>query len=117
MALLVLLNNWMHDFSAAGWIFSTFVIMKLIQHYQKDDKLKNAIVPVLKTMKLLMHYSLAGIVIFGIGRALAYKEYEWSEEAGDSQLILLAVKHVVLTAVFIWGVIYYRKALKIIKSS
>ena len=117
MALLVLLNNWMHDFSAAGWIFSTFVLMKLIQQIDANENLKLSLLPVLKTMKMLMHYSLAGIVLFGIGRALAYKTYEWSEEAGDSQLVLLAVKHVVLTAVFVWGVIYYRKASKIIKNN
>lgn len=117
MASLVLLNNWMHDFSAAGWVFSTFVLMKLLQHYRQNENIIAGLIPVLKTVKMLMHYSLAGIVLFGIGRALAYKQYEYSEEAGDSQYILLAVKHVVLTAVFIWGVIYYRKASGLIKNS
>ena len=56
-----------------------------------------------------------GITVFGVVRMLAYRTYEWSEAAGDSQITVLIVKHILLTAVFLWGAYYYvrsRKALK-----
>ena len=69
----------------------------------------------LKTVLLLMRLSLAGIVVFGIVRTLAYKTYEWNAAAGDSQITLLIVKHVILTAVFVLGLIYYIRAGKCVR--
>ena len=31
MALIILLNNFLHDFSAAGWLFCTFLLWKLLK--------------------------------------------------------------------------------------
>lgn len=62
-----------------------------------------------------MKLSFAGIIIFGLVRAFAYKQYEWNAAAGQSQVTLLIVKHIILTAVFAFGVVYYIKACKFIK--
>ncbi|MEN8154044.1 MAG: hypothetical protein ABFR75_08460 [Acidobacteriota bacterium] len=116
MALLVLLNNFMHDFSAAGWIFCSillwFILKKITQeqlslHSEKSGK---TLIELLKIIRLFMLICAAGIVVFGIVRTIAYKEYEWSAAAGENQVTLLIIKHIILTAVFIFGVIYYRKA-------
>jgi hypothetical protein len=68
----------------------------------------------LKTILLLMRLSLGGIVFFGVVRALAYKKYEWSAAAGDEQVVLLIIKHIILLAVFLVGLLYYLKARKIV---
>lgn len=110
MAILVLLNNFMHDFSAAGWLFCTVILWSMLKKIEDDPG--KVIIETLKMILFLMRLSLGGIIVFGIVRALAYKTYEWNAAAGEGQITLLIVKHVILTAVFVLGVIYYVKAKK-----
>jgi len=62
-----------------------------------------------------MRISLAGIIIFGIIRALAYKTHEWNNAAGQSQVTMLIVKHIIFAGIFVPGVVLYMKAIRIIK--
>ncbi|MEN8222972.1 MAG: hypothetical protein ABFR36_06895 [Acidobacteriota bacterium] len=123
MATLVLLNNFMHDFSAAGWIFCSILLLTIIRSLPDSfeerggDELYEVIEKMLKSVRLFMLFSLAGIVIFGIVRAFAYKQYEWSAASGDVQIILLIIKHILLTIVFAGGIYYYVKAGKLIKNN
>jgi hypothetical protein len=71
----------------------------------------------LKTVLFLMRLSLAGIVVFGIVRTLAYKTYEWNVVAGQSQITLLIIKHVILTGVFAVGLICYIRARKLVRKA
>jgi hypothetical protein len=110
MAVMVLLNNFMHDFSAAGWIFCTVVLWLALRKETPSGEAGRPVRDILKTILLLMRLSLGGIILFGIVRALAYKTYEWNAAAGDAQMTLLIVKHIILTGVFIIGVIIYKRA-------
>jgi len=112
MALLVLLNNFLHDFSAAGWIFSTIILWSILRKKNRLDKEPRVVTDILKMIMFLMRLSLAGIIIFGLLRALAYREFEWNAEAGNSQIVLLIVKHVILAGVLIFGFVYYNRAKK-----
>ena len=115
MALLILLNNFLHDFSAAGWLFASvllYVVLKKRLQFENSADFSDSII---KTLLFLMNASVVGIVVFGVVRAAAYKSFEWSVEAGDGQLTLLVVKHVIFTVIFFAGLIQYIKALKIVK--
>lgn len=103
MATIVLLNNFMHDFSAAGWIFCSVQLFMVFRNGLESRQQTDASIGMLKTVLLLMKLSLAGIVLFGAVRVLAYKSFEWSEAAGDAQITVLVIKHIFLTGVFIWG--------------
>lgn len=113
----------MHDFSAAGWIFCSLLLLVALRALPGDfrerrgDDLHRAIEKILQRVRQFMLYSLAGIVIFGIIRALAYREYEWSEAAGDGQITVLIVKHILLTVVFAGGIYYYIRAGKLINNN
>ncbi len=116
MALLVLLNNFLHDFSAAGWLFAAVVLCSLLRKNETDDKqVYKILVDTIKTVLLLMRLSFVGIVVFGVIRTLTYKSYEWSPAAGQGQVTLLAVKHIFFTFVFLVGLNYYIKASKLTK--
>ena len=115
LALIILLNNFLHDFSAAGWLFNSIVIWSILRNELSPDNSGKVILSTLKTLLLLMKLSLAGIIIFGLVRAFAYKQYEWNAAAGQSQVTLLIVKHIILTMVFAFGVVFYIKAFKFIK--
>jgi len=123
MATLILLNNFLHDFSAAGWIFCSLLLLITIRNLpidflqRKGDELYTTLVKILKSVRFFMLLSLAGIVIFGIVRALAYREYEWNQAAGNEQITLLIIKHVLLSIVFAGGIYYYIRAGKLIKNN
>lgn len=115
MDILVLLNNFLHDFSAAGWLFGAVIIWSILRKQTTGFENAAVISSVLRTVLLLMRFSLAGIIIFGLVRAIAYKGYEWNEASGQGQVTLILLKHVVLTVVFAAGLVYYIKAGKFVK--
>lgn len=114
MAVLVLLNNFLHDFSAAGWLFGSVLLWSVLREKQSPAVDSAPVVKILATILKLMRASVVGIVVFGVVRALVYKDFEWSARAGESQVTLLVVKHIILAGIFVPGVYYYRKARKYI---
>ena len=117
MAILILLNNFMHDFSAAGWLFGSVLLWSMMRKDISNPEAGRFLADSLKTVLFLMRLSFVGIVVFGIIRTLAYKTYEWNAAAGQSQLTLLIVKHVILTGVFLVGLIYYMRARKFLRKT
>lgn len=115
MALLVLLNNFFHDFCAAGWIFGSVILWRLLKTVSGVNDCLFAIIAglVLK----MMRWCFAGIVLFGVIRALVYRSFEWNEAAGDAQVTLLLVKHVFFAAVFVPGLLCYLKIARLIKGN
>jgi uncharacterized membrane protein len=110
LALLVLLNNFLHDFSAAGWVFGSVLLWMFLRKTAGTNKADELTVALVKIILFLMRISFVGIVVFGVLRTVAYKSYEWSNAAGQGQILLLAIKHVIFTVVFLMGLIYYIKA-------
>lgn len=110
MALLILLNNFFHDFSAAGWLFATIVMGVLLRRDFGDGDGKKVAVHTLATLLLLTRISIVGIIVFGLVRAFAYRTYEWNAQAGQGQVTLLMVKHVIFTIIFVVGMTFYIKA-------
>jgi hypothetical protein len=117
LAILVLLNNFLHDFSAAGWLFGSVLLWSMMRKDISNPAAGRFIADSLKTVLFLMRLSLAGIVVFGIVRTLAYKTYEWNAAAGQSQITLLIIKHVILTGVFAVGLICYIRARKLVREA
>jgi uncharacterized membrane protein len=110
LAVLVLLNNFFHDFSAAGWVFGSVVLWMFLRKTAGTNKADEITVSLVKIIMCLMRISFVGIVVFGVLRTVAYKSYEWSDAAGQGQILLLAIKHVIFTVIFLMGLIYYIKA-------
>jgi len=117
MTILVMLNNFLHDFSAAGWIFGTVLLWIALRRPHPAGEAGQVTADILQKLLLMMWISLGGIVVFGIFRALAYKNYEWNALAGNSQVTLLVVKHILLTALVILGFIFCARAKKRIKEN
>ena len=115
MALLVLLNNFLHDFSAAGWIFGVVLAASLMRKLGPGNEGAGPLKDVLRTVLLLMRFSLAGIIIFGLFRALAYRRYEWNAVAGQGQVTLLLVKHVILAGLVVVGLVLTIRARRLLR--
>ena len=103
MALLVLLNNFLHDFSAAGWLFGAVLLWSARREGSGDATGPEAVRRLVQRIRRLMVFCLGGIVFFGAVRALAYRQYEWSAAAGQAQVGLLIGKHALFFLVFFIG--------------
>ena len=103
MAVLVLLNNFLHDFSAAGWLFSSVLLWIIFKKKTLQLNTDKNLVEIIRTILFLMNISLFGIIVFGIVRTFAYKTYEWNAAAGQAQITLLIAKHVIFTVIFMFG--------------
>ncbi len=105
-----MLNNFLHDLGAAGWLFGSLLLWSVLGKETHDGAAHQVVADLLKTIQRYMRYSLGALVVFGVIRALAYKEYEWNSAAGQGQVTLLIVKHIILVLVFVWGLVYYLRA-------
>ena len=110
-----MLNNFFHDFSAAGWLFGSVLLWLILRKKVSGDEAKNIVADIVKMVMFLMRLSLLGIIVFGLIRTAAYRSYEWNDAAGQSQVTLLVVKHVVFTVIFVLGLIEYIRAGRFIK--
>lgn len=115
MALLVLLNNFLHDFSAAGWLFGTVLLWIILKRLPGAREGTDALRGVLRPVVRLMGFSMAGIIIFGVIRAFAYRQYEWNADAGQSQVTLLLVKHIFLAGLATIGFLLVARARKALR--
>lgn len=108
MAVLVMLNNFCHDLCAAWWMISALLV-----RYTLGLSIESAGPVPLRLMRFLqksMGLSLLGVIIFGVFRLWSYRTYEWVEAAGNSQVTLLAIKHVFFIVIVILGLMQWRQA-------
>ena len=110
MAILVLLNNFMHDFSAAGWLFGAVLLWIIRRNGEEHGLAADGARFVMQSIRRLMWFCLAGIVVFGVFRAVAYRQYEWNAAAGSAQVAVLMAKHVLFFLLFFAGLYEFIRA-------
>ena len=114
MATLVMLNNFLHDFCAAGWLFGSVLLWLTIRKKNPEVLGDKNVVDILRITLFLMRLSLAGIIVFGLVRLAAYKNHEWNASAGQNQVVLLIVKHLIFAAIFVSGLICYLRTYRFV---
>jgi len=101
-----MLNNLAHDFSAAAWIFSALYGWLMLRRTGSAGNTEGHRV-VLVLNQWVMRLSFIGVMLFGVVRYVFYRDYEWFEPAGSSQVTMLIVKHVIFAVVVVLGVLVY----------
>ena len=99
IGVLVMLNNFLHDFSVA---LLAAALLGLAVIWRTAPGAGPAAAPVIAALDRLAvrvaWASFGGVLLFGVGRTVAFREYEWLPAVGRGLLPALAVKHVVLVA-------------------
>jgi len=104
MAILVMLNNYLHDLATAVFAVSALAAWFLLRSpsaRRAPEALGDVIRGLVRVGTAALVWTLAG----GVVRALAFRRYEWMEAAGRSQVPALVVKHVILITLVIAGLI------------
>jgi hypothetical protein len=117
IGILVMMNNYFHDF-AAGIVFVCGVTMFLMVSKAMEIDSRPAKEIVLGVYPKLVHI-IGGAIIFmlfaGVIRTFTYKEFEWANAVGVGQVYAIMVKHVMLGALFFFGIFLWIKSHKKIK--
>lgn len=70
---------------------------------------------VMKVIVSMMRFCFAGIGVFGIFRVLVITKYSWSTAIGGRHLTLFIIKLILVAMVFVFGILFYLKAVRWIK--
>ncbi len=108
MAVLVMLNNYLHDVMTAVFAVSALAAWFLLRSAGMREA-PGALRPVVRGLVRVGLFSLAWTLLGGVLRMLAYEKYEWMEAAGRGQVLALVVKHVILVSLVILGLVVLHK--------
>ena len=116
MAILVMLNNYLHDLATAVFAVSAMAAWFLLRSpaaRRAPAALEDVINGLVKVGMVALIWTLAG----GAVRALAFTRYEWVEAAGRSQIPALVVKHVILVTLVNTGLVVLHRFRRLTRAS
>lgn len=104
--ILVMLNNYFHDFATALVVVCTYGMFLLTRYAETKggQESRTMVVSVYPKMVHLAGGSVVFMLIAGIVRAFTYKEFEWHDAVATGQVTALMVKHVLLFMLFAYGI-------------
>lgn len=97
-AVIIMLNNYFHDLAVA-FLFASTLMARATLRYQPEDSSPR----LARMLNRVAWGALIWVLVGGAVRAWFYMEYEWLPKAGTAQIPALAVKHVFLVALTVWG--------------
>lgn len=122
LGVFIMLNNYLHDVATALLAASGVTMLIIVRRYGNNTNpdVTDYFLRIYKGITRLAKFSLCWILIGGIPRTIFYKEFEWANAVGKSQVPALIVKHViafifVCTGAYIW--VKINKRVKVIKNN
>ena len=110
----IMMNNYFHDMATGLLVGSGFALHAIIR-IQASMNTPESTLFFLKTnshMVKLFKFALWWVILGGVPRTIFYTSFEWANAAGNNQIAALGVKHVMMFAVVVWGVIAWRRMQK-----
>ena len=110
----IMMNNYFHDMATGLLVGSGFALHAILR-IQGSMKSQEATLFFLKTnshMKKLFKFALWWVVLGGVPRTIFYTSFEWANAADKLQIPALAVKHVMMFAAVVWGIVAWRRMQK-----
>jgi hypothetical protein len=106
--ILVMLNNFFHDL-AVGLLAANLFVAYFYQRHADAPALRALQGRFVVYMRRITHATLGWILVGGAIRAWFFMEFEWNPAVGRGQIPALAVKHVVLFSIVIYGLLVQRR--------
>ena len=106
---LLMTINYSHDIATALLAVSGAALWLLSRHYPANAtaETERFFTAACRSVSRIAKDSLYYIVIAGIPRVVFYMQYEWSDLAGDLQIVAVVIKHIVMfllvgTGIYFW---------------
>jgi hypothetical protein len=110
----IMMNNYFHDM-ATGLLVGSGFALHAIMRIQASMNTPEATLFFLKTnrqMVKLFKFALWWVILGGVPRTVFYTSFEWANAADKLQIPALAVKHVMMFAAVVWGIVAWRRMQK-----
>ena len=110
----IMMNNYFHDMATGLLVGSGFALHAIIriQATMNSNESKLFFLKTNRHMKKLFKFALWWVVLGGVPRTIFYTSFEWANAADKLQIPALAVKHVMMFAAVVWGVVAWRNMQK-----
>lgn len=109
LGVFIMMNNYFHDVATALLLASGVTMWIIVKRFgnSTDKAVTSYFVDVYRSVTRLAKLSLVWILIGGIPRIIAYKEFEWANAAGKGQIPALIIKHILFflfvgTGAYFW---------------
>ncbi len=109
LGVVIMMNNYFHDVATALLAASGVTMWIIVKRYNEvqDPTVTDYFLKVYDSMTRLARFALFWILIGGIPRTIAYKEFEWANAVGKHQVPALIVKHILAftfvgTGAYMW---------------
>lgn len=104
----IMMNNYFHDVATALLLASGVTMWIIVKRFgdSKDDAVVDYFFSLHRSVTRLAKFSLGWILLGGIPRMLAYRDFEWANAAGKGQIPALIVKHI-LAFIFVGAGAYF----------
>jgi hypothetical protein len=105
LGVLVMLNNYFHDFATALLVVSTYVMALMVMYAETSGGklLKENVVETYPSMVHITGGTLVLLLMAGIVRSFTYRWFEWVDVLGRGQIFVLVFKHVIMFTVVGYG--------------
>ena len=110
----IMMNNYLHDMATGLLVGSGFALHAILR-IQASMNTPQATLFFLKTnrhMVKLFKFALWWVILGGVPRTVFYTSFEWANAADKLQVPALAVKHVMMFAAVVWGIVAWRRMQK-----
>ena len=109
--ILLMTLNYSHDIATALLAVSGVAMWLLSKNYPSDASkaAERYFVAAYRSVTRIAKDSLYYIVIIGIPRVVFYMQYEWSDLAGDMQIVAVVIKHIVMFLLVGSGIYFWIK--------
>jgi len=112
LKLLLVLNNYSHDFASAFFLTSALLLFLLKKDLKNPNFPREIKIKIFKVLSKIGIYSLFWIIFAGIIRTLFFKSFELQESIKKGEVIILIFKHIIFFIVTIFGIFFWKKMRK-----
>jgi len=115
--ILLMMNNYFHDVATALLLASGVTMWIIVKRFgnNEDKAVIGYFLDIYQGVTRLAKFALVWIFVGGIPRVIAYKEFEWANAAGKSQIPALIIKHILFFAFVGTGAYFWMKISKRVK--
>ncbi|MBI5101341.1 MAG: hypothetical protein HZB33_05850 [Nitrospirae bacterium] len=115
---IIMTVNYSHDIATAMLAVSALTMWVLSGQYpaSSDAKFELFYVKIYKTVTRVAKDSLYWILLAGVPRIIYYKEFEWSDMAGDLQIVAIVIKHVAMFTLVGAGTYFWSRLAKKVRT-
>lgn len=103
--ILLMIANYFHDLAVAVLASNILVVYFLGQYLDRRGAREEFLPDLFRKLSRVTYGALAYVIIFGGVRAYYFMDFEWNPAVGRGQTAALVVKHVLLVALTLFGII------------